>query len=274
MAIKESVDRGSKWQRIIFLVIFVIVLLAIMIGLFVGIESLKKFFAYLFGFIAFLGILFLLAYVFYLLFIKVEFKDIPAQWRKKLEIASKLVPNQMLGKLFLSGDAKHNRVCYGKYLYLRIYMPKVIKKPKLDKKGNPQLDEWERPITEDETHDLPIDVFIILQQGFFKKLFNDPIFILCYPQDHDYSAVFNDVTIRGFNIVPLDNYFYTIDRHNLDVDITKALATNYHKEAIFEQLRDLDKLIKGAINLDSRFQKDKERGSEFELPQLEQMKGK
>jgi hypothetical protein len=28
----------------------------------------------------------------------------------------------------------------------------------------------------------------------------------------------------------------------------------------------------GAINLDSRFQKDKERGSEFELPQLEGMK--
>jgi hypothetical protein len=153
-------------------------------------------------------------------------------------------------------------------------MPKVIKKPKLDKKGQPILDEWERPQTDDETHDLPIDVFILIRKGFFKKMFNDPIFILCYPQDHDYSSVFNDVYIKGFNIVPLDNYFYTIDRHNLDVDITKALATNYHKEAIFEQLRDLDKLIKGAINLDSRFQKDKERGSEFELPQLEGMKGK
>jgi hypothetical protein len=274
VAIKESIDKGSKWQKIIFIGLGIVVLLAIMIALFVGLESLKKFFAYLFGFLFFLGVLFLCGYLFYILFIKVEFKDIPAQWRKKLEMAARLVPNQMLGKLYLTGDSKHNTICYGKYLYLRIYMPKVVKNIKLDKKGQPMLDEWERPITEDETHDLPIDVFILVQKGFFKKLFNEPVFILAFPEDHDYSSIFNDVYIKGFNIVPLDNYFYTIDRHNLDVDITKALATNYHKEAIFEQLRDLDKLIKGAINLDSRFQKDKERGSEFELPQIEQMKGK
>jgi hypothetical protein len=254
-------------------VVVIIVLLAIIIGIFVGFQSLKKFLLYLFIAIFIIGIIFLLVYLFWLLFIKQEFKDIPAQWRKKLEIASKLAPNQMLGKLYLSGDEKHNRLCYGNYLYLRVYMPKIIKQPDIDKKGKQKMDEWDRPIMKESTEDLPIDVFIVLQRGFFKKLFNDPVFVLCYPSDHDFSTIFNDVVIKGFNIVPLDNYFYTIDKHNLDVDLTKALATNYYKEAVFEQFRDLDKMIKGAINLDSRFQKEKDKSSEFEIPQIEKMKG-
>ena len=72
--------------------------------------------------------------------------------------------------------------------------------------------------------------------------------------------------IRGFNIVPLDNYFYTIDRRNLDMDLTKAVAGSYLKEVTFEVLRDLDKLVKATINLDNRFQKEKEKSTEFELP--------
>jgi hypothetical protein len=209
-----------------------------------------------------------------MLFIKVEFKDIPAQWRKKLEVAAKMMKNDMLGKLYLSGDEKHNRINMGKYLYLRVNMPKITKIPIVDRKGKPEVDEWNRELMKEETEDLPIDIFIIEQKGFFKKLFNDPVFVLCYPTDHDFSAIFNDVVVKGFNLVPLDNYFYTIDRHNLDIDMTKAVATNYMKEAVFEQLRDLDKLIKGAINLDSKFYKDKEKTSEFEIPQIEAIKGK
>jgi hypothetical protein len=267
------VDRGSKYRKIALILIGVVILIGIIVALFVGLSSLKKFLTIVMVIIGACGIIFLLAYVFWLLFIKVEFKDIPAQWRKKLEVAAKMMQNDMLGKLYLSGDEKHNRICLGKYLYLRVNMPKITKLPVIDKKGNPQLDDWERPITKEETEDLPIDIFIVEQKGFFKKLFNDPIFILTFPKSHDFSSIVNDVIIKGFNLVPLDNYFYTIDKHNLDLDMTKAIATNYMKEAVFEQLRDLDKLIKGAINLDSRFYKEKEKSSEFEIPQLEKMKG-
>lgn len=267
-------DKGSKWRKIILIIVAILIIIGIIVTIFVGFSSLKKFITIVIVIIAVIGIIFLLVYVFWLLFIKVEFKDIPAQWRKKLEVAARMMKNDMLGKLYLSGDEKHNRVCLGKYLYLRVNMPKITKLPVIDKKGNPQLDEWERPITKDQTEDLPIDIFIVEQKGLFKKWFNDPIFILTFPNSHDFSSIVSDVVIKGFNLVPLDNYFYTIDRHNLDLDMTKAIATNYMKEAVFEQLRDLDKLIKGAINLDSKFYKDKERTSEFEIPQVEQFKGK
>jgi hypothetical protein len=240
--------------------------------------SLKKFFLYLFIALMIVAVFFALFYVFWLLFIKVDFKDIPAQWRKKLEISAKLAPNEMLGRFFLSGDEKHNRLNYGKYMNLRITIPKLIKEPVMEKaeKGKEpiqKVDERNKPVFKEFTEELPIDCFIIEKKGFFAKLFGDPIFILCFPQDHDFSSIFNDVVVRGFNIVPLDNYFYTIDKHNMDIDMHKAIEGNYIKEALVEQYRDLDKLVKGAINLDSKFTKEKDARSEFELPQLDKLKG-
>jgi hypothetical protein len=261
-----------KWKKIILISVLVVVLIGIIIGFFTGFDNLKKFLMYLFIALLVIGILFLLAYVFWLLFIKVEFKDIPAQWRKKLEMSAKLATNDMLGKLYVSGDEKHNRLCYGKYMYLRINMPKIMKEQIIEK-GKPKLDDFGQPVFKDYTEEMPLDCFIVEQKGFFARLFGDPFFILVYPKDHDYSSVFNDVVLKGFNLVPLDNYFYTIDRHNLDIDLHKAIEMNYIKEAVVEQLRDLDKLVKGAINLDSKFFKDKERATEFELPALDKMRG-
>jgi hypothetical protein len=224
------------------------------------------------------AVFFCLFYVFWLLFLKVEFKDIPAQWRKKLEQASKLAKNEMLGNFFLSGDEKHNRLNYGKYMYLRINMPKinkiaVMEKAEKGKEPVQKIDERGKLVWKETTEELPIDCFIIEKKGFFARLFGDPVFILCFPDDHDFSSIFNDVIVKGFNIVPLDNYFYTIDRHNMDVDMHRAIEGNYIKEAIVEQYRDLDKLVKGAINLDSKFTKEKERLTEFDLPQLDKLKG-
>jgi hypothetical protein len=249
----------------------ILIIIAIVVGFFVGVASLKKFILYVFIAFAIIAVLFCCAWLFYELFIKVHFKDIPAQWRNKLEKSAKASTNEMLGNLFVSGDEKHNRLNYGKYLYLRINMPKLNKiaiTETIKGKEVQRMNEYGEPLFKDTTEEMPIDCFIVEQKGFFNRLFNDPIFILVYPKDHDYSSIFNDVVLKGFNIVPLDNYFYTIDRHNLDIDIHKAVEMNYIKEAVVEQLRDLDKLVKGAINLDSKFYKDKEKATEFELPQL------
>lgn len=103
-----------------------------------------------------------------------------------------------------------------------------------------------------------------------------PIYIYNSNYNHLYflsNGIWTHNCLKGFNLVPLDNYFYTIDRHNLDIDLHKAIEMNYIKEAVVEQLRDLDKLVKGAINLDSKFFKDKERATEFELPALDKMRG-
>jgi hypothetical protein len=268
MAVKETVDKGQKWRNIILIILGILLLVGIVIFIFIGKASLKKFVTAFSVSVLVLGILFGLGYVFYLLFIKKDFIDIPAQYRKKLEQAVKIAPNDMLGDLYLSGDSKHNRLKYGKYQYLRINLPKVNKFQRIDKNNKLVVDDYGDPIFDSETTALPIDVFIVDRKGITNKLFNDPIFIMCYQEDHNFSSIFADVVINGFNIVPLDNYFYTIDKRNIDLDLNRAVTQNYFKEMINEVMRDLDKLTKAAMNLDPRFQKEKEKLTEFELPQV------
>lgn len=274
----ETIDKAAKWQRIILIGAAVLLAVGLVITFLVGFASLKKFVMYVFVTFLIISVLFLLAYLFWLLFLKKEFKDIPAQFRKKLEIAAKLAENQMLGNLFLSGDSKHNRLKYGKYFYLRLNLPKITKTPVMEelemtqgkqviKKTEQKIDDRGNPVYQETTEWLPIDCFIVKRKGFFSAMFNDPIFIMVYPQDHDYSSIFNDVVIHGFNIVPMDNYFYTIDRRMLDTDLLKAVSSSYIKEVIYEVMRELDKLVKTTMNLDQNFQKEKERQTEFELPQ-------
>jgi hypothetical protein len=171
--------------------------------------------------------------------------------------------NDMLGDLYLSGDIKHNRIKLGKYFYLRINLPKIEVGEDKDNR-NPDL----------HTEPIPIDCFIIQRSSWFARLFSDPFFILTRPDDHNFSSIFNDVTLNGFNLVPLDSQFYTIDRRNLDIDMVKGLSLNYIREVVYEIFKDLDRLVKQSINLDQQFQKDKEKAREFEIPQIPQMGGK
>lgn len=267
MAESES---GSKWGKVIFIIILIIIVLMILIGLVVGLKGLKSFFTWLIGGILFLGILFGLLYVFWLIFLKKEFKDIPAQYRKKLTQTARLMKNEMLGNLYLSGDSKHNRIKLGKFAYLRMTLPKqtreekeIVLKP--SKINNPFQDKKE---INEYTEPVPVDCFVIIKTKLIDRLFGQPIFVLVKPEDHNYSSIFNDVTINGFNLVPLDSQFYTIDKRDIDVDIIKGVAQNYISETVYEIFRDLDRLVKQAMNLDQQFQKDKERGMEFQIPQL------
>jgi hypothetical protein len=200
--------------------------------------------------------------VWVLFFVK-NFKDIPAVFRKKLHETVKIMDNKMLGDLWLSGDTKHNRINLGKYFYIRIKLPKLI-----IKEGKTAKDSTST------TEEVPIDVFVIKKKGMMNKFFSDPVFILVRPEDHDYSAIFNDVTINGFNLVPLDSQFFTIDRRNLDMDVIKGLAMNYFREIVFDIFSSLDQIVKQAMNLDQQFQKDKEKAREFEIPQIPQINQK
>lgn len=259
----------NKWKKIIFIVVIILVILMLLIFFFIGFSGLAQFFKILLIGLMILGIIFLLLYVFYLLFIKKSFKDIPATYRKKLKNTAKLMRSEMLGTLFLSGDDKHNRIELGKYRYLRINLPRQENVIKTDKEGNEIIDPLtKKEITKDITHDVPVDVFIVQKTKITDKFFNDPIFIICKPEDHDFSAIFNDVTLKGFNLVPLDSQFHTLNHRSLDIDLTKGIATNYTREVIYEIFAELDKMVKQAINLDSRFEKEKQRQTEFEIPQL------
>ena len=252
----------ENWKKIVIVAIIIFSVIIVLIGFFMGMRGLGQFFKFVIIGLLVISILFGIGYLIYLLFIKREFKDIPAQFRKKLHQVTKVMQNDMLGELYLSGDSKHNRIKLGKYFYLRINLPKII-----TEKGKDNINP------ESMSEAVPVDCFIVQKKGFMNKLFTDPLFVLCRPEDHDYSAIFNDVCISGFNLVPLDSQFYTIDRRNLDVDMVKGMHLNYIRECVYSIFQDLDRLVKQAMNLDQQFQKDKERAREMELPQLPHLGG-
>ena len=263
-------DKGGKWTKVILIISAIFILIIVLITLFVGLKGLKQFFLWLLGVILFLCIIFGLLYVFWLIFIKKDYKDIPATYKKKLVQTAKLMKNDMLADLYLSGDDKHNRIKLGKYKYLRMTLPKAVVELNVNPQQNPQQVQNPMVAKQQEqtqvTEPIAVDCFLVLNKGIIKSLFGEPIFVVVKPEDHDYSSIFNDVTIKGFNLVPLDSQFYTIDRRNLDIDIIKGMASNYIRETVYELLREMDKIVKQAIRLDHVHQKEKEKGLEFSIP--------
>lgn len=253
---------AENWKKITIIGTIVFAIIIVLIGLMVGMRGVLSFFKFIIISLLILALIGGIFYVVYLLFFAVTYKDIPAQYKKKLHSVTKVMRNDMLGKLYLSGDTKHNRINLGKYFYMRLNLPKIITKSGEDKASPKSTSEV-----------LPIDMFIVQKEGLLNKMFSTPFFILVRPDDHDFSAIFNDVTIKGFNLVPIDSEFFTIDRRNLDLDMIKGLELNYIREVVFEIFKDLDRLVKQSINLDQRFQKDKERAREMEIPQIQQFMG-
>lgn len=264
---------SENWKKIVIGGLIVLSVIIILIGLLLGLQGLAQFFKFIIISLLVISLLFACAWVFWSIFIKKEFKDIPAQFKKKLHSVTKVMHNDMLGDLYLSGDTKHNRIKMGKFFYMRINLPKLVVDEQLPvKEGQPEQQQQQQQNNSankaSKTEPVPVDCFIVSREGFINKIFSDPIFILVKPEDHDYSAIFNDVTINAFNLVPLDSQFFTIDRRNLDLDMVKGLALNYIRECVYDIFSDLDKLVKQAMNLDHEFQKDKEKAREFEIPQI------
>lgn len=253
---------STNWKKIVVIGVIILSVIIILIGFLVGLKGLKQFFQWLFIGLLVLTLIGGVFYVVYLIFFAKEYKDIPYQFRKKLQEVSKVIKNDMLGTLYLSGDTKHNRISLGKYKYIRILLPKMRTK---DGQDNKDINV--------KSEKVPIDCFIINKRGILNRIFSDPMLILVKPEDHDFSAIFNDVTIHGFNLVPLDSEFFTIDRRHLDLDMIRGLSLNYLREVVYEVFKDLDRMVKQAMDLDSQFQKDKEKSREFDLPQIQNLGG-
>ena len=260
---------GGKWSKVIIIAVIIIIVIGVLIGLLVGLQSLKTFFIWFLAIILVACIGFGLIYLFWLIFIKKEYKDIPANYKKKLIQTALLMKNDMLGDLYLSGDVKHNRIKLGRFRYMRIMLPKAVTQVKELTSASEGFNPLKKTKEILKTQPVPIDCFVIMKNTLMEKLFGNPIFILVKPQDHNFSSIFNDVTLNAFNLVPLDSQFFTIDKRNLDVDIIKSLSTNYIREVVYEIFRDLDRLVKQSINLDQQHLKNKEKGMEFQIPSFQ-----
>lgn len=259
-------ESGRKWGRIIVIIIIIIIAIAILVTFFIGLKGLRQLFLWIAGILFGLGILFMVAYLFWMVFLKKEYKNLPQNYRKKLMQTARLMKNSMLGDLYLSGDEKHNRIKLGKYAYLRIVLPKqhtTVVEP-----VPPEQAHLKKPKVIEQTEPVPVDCFVLLKQKIFDKLFGEPVFILVKPSDHNYTSIFNDVIINGFNLVPLDSQFFTIDRRNLDVDIIRGISAQYLREVLYEVFKDIHRITQQAMQLDTQFQKDKAKGLEFEIPRI------
>lgn len=262
-----SNDGSNKWKKVIFIIIGIVVLLMFLIGLFAGLSNLRKFFIWLLVALLILAIIFSLLYLFWIIFLKKTYVNIPANFKKKLIHTANLMKNEMLGNLYLSGDSKHNRIKLGRFAYMRMKLPKQsIEMIETKEKG--EFGEFSKPTEVQVTSPVDIDCFIIIKDKIMDKLFSDPLFILCKPSDHDHSTIFNDVTLNGFNLVPLDGQFYTLDTRNLDTDIIKGMSIIYQKEVVDEIFKNLDRLVKMSMNLDTEHQKQKEKNLQFDIPQI------
>lgn len=260
-------DSGGKWRKVIVVGVVILLILMILIGLLSGLYNLKRFFTWLLIGLLIIGILFGLAYAFWIIFLRREYQDIPANFRKKLVHTARLMKNEMLGNLYLTGDSKHNRIKLGKFAYLRMKFPKrTVEYIETKQKG--EFGEIPVPKEVVKSTLIDIDCFIIIKDKIMDKLFGDPIFILVRPEDHDYGSVFNDVHVNGFNLVPLDSQFYTINTRNMDSDLKRALSVMYQSEVVDEIFRNLDRLVKMSMNLDQEHQKSKEKASMFDIPQI------
>jgi len=260
-------DKAGKWRKVIVIIVVVLLTLMLLIGLLVGLSSLRKFFTWLLVGLLILAIIFGLMYVFWLIFLKKSYKDIPASYRKKLMHTAKLMRNDMLGDLYLTGDSKHNKIKLGKFGYLRMRLPKQTSEY-IETKQKGEFGEFSKQKEVTTTRPIEIDCFIVFKNKLLDKLFSEPLFIMVKPEDHNHSTVFNDVYVNGFNLVPLDSNFYTINTRNLDVDIIKGMSIVYEKEVVDEIFKNLDRLVKMSIKLDQDHQKGKEKMLQFDIPQV------
>lgn len=260
-------EKASKWKKAIFIIIGILVLLMIMIGLMVGLNSLRKFFIGLLVAILIISILSLLIYGFWLIFIKKEYVNIPANYRKQLIQTAKLMKNEMLGNLYLTGDSKHNKIKLGKFAYLRMQLPKQSTEF-IETKEKGEFGVFSKPKEVNSTTVVDIDCFIVFKDSIIEKLFGTPMFILTKPEDHDYSSIFSDVYLNGFNLLPISGEFYCLNNRNLDTDIIKGMNIMFQKEVVDEIFRSLDKLVKMSMNLDQEHQKAKEKNLQFDIPQI------
>lgn len=263
----QTEDKAGKWKKVIIGIVGVVIILMLLIGLFAGFTNLRKFFTWLLGGLLILAIIFGLAYIFWLVFLKKEYVDIPANFHKRLVKTAMLMKNEMLGDLYLTGDSKHNRIKLGKYAYLRMQLPKqTVDSIEVKEKG--EFGDFSRDKEVNATMAIDIDCFIVLKQGFMDKLFGKPLFIMVKPEDHDYSAIFNQVNLRGMNLYPISENFYTLEKRCLDTDLIKGMSIVYQKEVVDEIFRNLDRLVKMSINLDQQHRKDKEKQLQFDIPQI------
>jgi len=262
-------SENSK-KKPIGIIVFALILIAIIVivTVFMGIRGFFKIIQTVLVIGFFIGLIFLIAYLFYWLFIKKHRYDVTYVNKQKLIKAGKINAMKNLNDLYLSGDKGHTRVKIGKITgYCRIQILSKQHQYEKDKNGRMKLKTVKRDGQMQAVYDLDKeeqDVFIIQKGGFISKMFGEPLVVRVNPEDHD--ELVGDVTLKGFSLIPISEYFF-LNKDYLDVrKIDYAILKEAERGIMFENLRDMKEIVDKAIALDSRHKKDIEQKNLIDLP--------
>lgn len=251
-------------------IVVVIFFLIILGGVFLGIQGIGKILLWTLGGLIFLGLIGLIIYVIYYIWFKKHKFDATYMNKKNLIAAGKLSKPANINDLYLSGDKGHSRVRVGKIIgYVRIQtirkiteydentgQPKIIRDQK-----DPRL-SYEKTTIEKEEQ----DVFTVQTSGWLMSFFSEPAVIRVKPEDHD--DLIGDVTLWGFSLIPVSEYFY-LNKEHIDVQkIDQSILMEGKRTIAFEMLKDFKEVTDKAIGLDSSHKKQIESKQLYEIPNM------
>lgn len=268
---KDSTKRIVTIITVIVIIIFLIILGTI----FFGIKKIGSVLLFLLGAFFVLGIFGIIVWLVYFLFLKKRKFDATYMNKKNLVQAGKISKPEHVNDLYLSGDKGHSRVRIGKIIgYARIQV--MRKNIHYDMKtGEPiMIEDPKNPQRKIEEHDIEKeeqDIFVIQKSGFPINLFQEDMVIRVRPQDHD--NLVGDVTMYGFSVLPISEYWY-LNNDYLDVrQIDFAILKEAQRGIFFEHLKDSKEILDKAIGLDSEHKKQIEQKNLYEIPQLQSQTG-
>jgi hypothetical protein len=220
-----------------------------------------------------LGILFLLAYLFYFLFIKKHKFDVNYVNKQKIIEACNKIKRPLLKELYVSGDKGHSRAKVGKiqgYLRMQVLTRKYLYDEIKDEQGRSikklrtTKNERDEDIALYEVEKFEQDIFTVKSPGV-GGLFSDPMVIRVNPEDH--TDLVGDVTLFGFSLIPISEYWF-LNTDHLDVrKIDYAILKEAERTIAFVTLTDMKDLIDSATGIDAKHKKIIQSKSLVELPE-------
>jgi len=275
----ESRDTSSGFKTTTILLIAGVVI-AIIIGIlfFVGYNGILKFVFILLQILMVAGILFLLAYLFYHLFLKKHKYDVIYVNKQKLVKAGTLIKRPFLKDFYVSGDRGHSRGLVGTiagYVRIQVLTRNYIYKEKVDDKTGLTFKELVT-IPNDRGEQIPQyelekqeqDVFIVKPKGL-TSLFSDPLVIRLSPDEHD--DLIGDVCAFGISLIPISEFWYLNSDH-LDVrKIDFGILKEAERGVAFVTMTDMKELVDRATGINAQHKRNIEQKSLVELPETRQV---
>lgn len=259
----------------ILIAIGIIILVTIFVLFFFGWSGFIKTILTIVQILLFFAALFLLGYLFYYLFLKKQKFDVNYVNKQKLTDAATRIKRPLLKNLYISGDKGHSRALVGSisgYARIQVLTRNYLYEEKTDEKGISlkslvvETNEKGERIPVYQLEKKEQDIFVIKEKGI-AGLFKDPMVIRIDPEDHD--DLVGDVTIYGYSLIPIGEYWFLNSDH-LDVrKIDYAILKEAERTVAFTTLSDMKELIDRATGIDARHKKGLESKSLVELPETQ-----